>query len=423
MTSKRTINNLSDSTIKAAKSQEKTYCLSDGGNLFLEITKTGTKSWRYNYRLNGKSKTYRFGKYPLVSLTEARERRRWAMGQIAEGRDPALVKKLEKNTIDAETFEAVACDWLEVNISGGNWSESHAHRTASYLKRDVYPIIGQMGLKAIESKHVILIIRNVASRGAVDAAKRLKGVIAQVFDYGIVHQLCAVNPARQFQLRALNLPDVLSTSYAAIKDPIQFGGLLRDIDSYHGGVSVSYALKLAPFVALRPYELTGGEWSEVDLDEAVWVLPAKRRKLSQSRKKANRAIDNFIIPLSKQAVELLFELKQYTGKGRLMFPSNRGNDRPLSENALRVALRTMGYENEDHTGHGFRGSFSTMMNELEPQSKVMIDAAIAHKVSGEVEAAYNKAQYIDERRRILQKWANYIDSLKSGADVLQFKQA
>ena len=423
MAKKNTLNKLKDSDIKTAWPRESMYTLSDGGNLFLVVYSSGAKSWRYNFRLNGKSKTYQIGKYPQVTLAEARERRRWAITQTSEGNDPALIKKLQKNTIDAETFEAVARDWLEVNVSGDNWSESHADRTASYLRRDVYPIIGRMSLKSIESKHVIMIIRNVAGRGAVDAAKRLKGVIAQVFDYGVVNQLCDVNPARQFRLKALNLPDVLTTSYSAITDPLKFGGLLRDIDSYHGGVSVSYALKLAPYVALRPSELTGGEWSEVDLDEAVWVLQAKRRKLSQTRKKANRSVDDFIIPLSKQAVAVLSELKQYTGNGRLMFPSNRGNDRPLSENALRVALRTMGYENKDHTGHGFRGSFSTMMNELEPQSKVMIDAAIAHKVSGEVEAAYNKAQYIDERRRILQKWANYIDSLKSGADVLQFKQA
>ena len=421
MTKKNTLNKLKDSDIRTAKSRESMYTLSDGGNLFLVVYSSGAKSWRYNFRLNGKSKTYQIGKYPQVTLAEARERRRWAITQTSEGNDPALIKKLQKNTIDAETFEAVAFDWIEVNKV--NWSPSHATRTASYLKRDVYPIIGQLGLKAIEAKHIILIIRNVAGRGAVDAAKRLKGVIAQVFDYGVVNQLCDVNPARQFQLKALNLPDVLSTSYSAIKDPIQFGGLLRDIDDYHGGVSVSFALKLAPYVALRPSELTGGQWSEIDLDKAEWVLPAKRRKLSQVRKKANRAIDDFIIPLSQQAVAILSDLKQYTGNGRLMFPSNRGNDRPLSENALRVALRTMGYENEDHTGHGFRGSFSTMMNELEPQSKVMINAAIAHKISNDVESAYNKASYISERRRILQKWADYIDGLKAGGDVLLFKKA
>ena len=420
MTSKRTMNNLSDSSVRAAKAQDKTYYLSDGGNLILEVATSGTKSWRYNYRLNGKAKTCRFGKYPLVSLTDAREQRRWAVSQIADGKDPALVKKLEKNTIEAETFEAVANDWLKVNTV--NWSESHAHRTYSYLKRDVYPVIGQIRVESIEAKHVILIVRNVASRGAVDAAKRLKGVISQVFDYGVVNQLCDVNPARQFQLKALNLPDVLSTSYSAIKDPVLFGGLLRDIENYHGGLSVSSALRLAPYLAMRPSELTGGEWSEVDLDKAVWVLPAKRRKLPQSRKIANRAVDDFIIPLSKQAVEILKELKQYTGNGRLMFPSNRGNDRPLSENALRVALRAMGYSNEDQTAHGFRSSFSTLMNELEPQSKVMIDATIAHKISNDVEGSYNKAQYIGERRRILQKWADYIDGLRSGGDVVPFSK-
>ena len=172
MASKRTVNKLSDSVIRAAESQEKIYCLSDGGNLFLEITKAGTKSWRYNYRFNGKSKTCRFGKYPLVGLADVRERRRLATDQIANGKDPALVKKLEKNTLEADTFEEVACDWMDTNQV--NWSPSHATRTASYLKRDVYPIIGQMGLKAIEVKHIILIIRNVAGCGAV--ARRLKGV-------------------------------------------------------------------------------------------------------------------------------------------------------------------------------------------------------------------------------------------------------
>lgn len=423
MTKKYSTNKLTDSVIRAAKPNSKLYPLPDGGNLHLIVYPTGSKSWRYNYRLNGKSKTYQIGKYPQVSLTEAREARRWALAQISEGKDPALIKKIEKSTIDAETFEAVARDWLEV--SRINWSESHADRTDSYLKRDVYPVIGQMGLKAIETKHVILIIRKVAGRGAVDAAKRLKGVIAQVFDYGVVNQLCDANPARQFETKALNLPDTLTQHYAAIKDPFMFGGLLRDIDSYRGGVSVAYALRLAPYVALRPSELSEAEWTEINFDEKKWVLPARRRKLPQVRKRANRAVDDFVIPLSKQAIAILEDLKQYTGRGKLLFPSNRGSERKLSENALRVGLRTLGYSNDDHTPHGFRGSFSTMMNELEPQSKTMINAAIAHKISNEVEAAYNSAQYIEERRRILQKWADYIDGLRAGADVIQFssKQA
>lgn len=418
MTKKYSTNKLADSVIRAAKPGSKLYPLSDGGNLHLIVYPTGSKSWRYNYRLNGKSKTYQIGKYPQVSLTEAREARRWALAQISEGKDPALIKKIEKSTIDAETFEAVARDWLEV--SRINWSESHTHRTASYLKRDTYPIIGQMSLSAIETKHIILIIRRVAGRGAVDAAKRLKSVIAQVFDYGVVHQLCDVNPARQFETRALNLPARLTKHYAAIKDPIMFGKLLRDIDRYHGGVSVAYALKLAPYVALRPSELSEAEWVEINLEEKKWILPARRRKLPEVRKRANRQIDDFIIPLSRQAIAIIEDLKQYTGRGRLLFPSNKGMDKELSENALRKGLKAIGYLGTDHTPHGFRGSFATMMNELEPQSKTMINAAIAHKISNEVEAAYNSAQYIAERRRILQKWADYIDGLRAGAGVIQF---
>ena len=423
MSSKHTKEKLIDSTVKSAEPKDKTYCLSDGGNLFLEITKTGYKSWRYNYRINSKSKSYRIGRYPEVSLAEAREQRRWAITQTSQGKDPALIKKLEKQIIDAETFKAVAVDWLTLNKV--NWSASHAHRTESYLKRDAFPLIGDLELKAIETKHIILIIRNVAGRGAVDAAKRLKSVIAQVFDYGVVNQICDLNPARQFETKALNLPDILTNGYAAIKDPVMFGGLMRDVDRYHGGVSVAFALRLAPYLALRPSELTRAEWSEINFDAEQWVLPAKRRKLKMVRKKANRSVDALIIPLSTQAINLLQELKQYTGRGRLLFPSNRGNDNPLSENALRVALRTLGYSNDEHTPHGFRGSFSTMMNELEPKSKTMIDAVLGHKISNDVEGAYNTAQYVGEKKRILQKWADYIDGLRTGADVIQFssKQA
>lgn len=421
MASKHVKEKLNSSQIKSAEPQEKTYCLSDGGNLFLEVTTTGKKSWRYNYRLNKKAKTYRIGKYPAVSLSNARDKRRWAISQIEEGKDPALIKKLEKNTIEAETFRALADRWIQVNKV--NWSNAHLQRTASYLKRDAYPVIGDMAMKAIKTTHVIMIVQSVADRGAVDSAKRLKSTIAQVFDYGVVHQLCDVNPARQFQTKALNLPDTLTKGFAAIKEPIVFGGLMRSIQSYHGGVSVRFALMLAPYVALRPSELTGAEWSEIDFDLKQWVLPAKRRKLKTVRKKANRADDALVIPLSKQAIAILEEVREYTGRGRLLFPSARGNDRPLSENALRVALRTLGYTNDDHTAHGFRKSFSTMMNELEPTSKTMIDAVLGHKVNDDVEGAYNHAQYVNEKRRILQKWANYIDSLKNGADVLEFKQA
>jgi len=404
-----TTSQLTDAKIKAAKPRDKIYSLADGGNLLLFVRPTGVKVWRYNYRIHGKSKTLTIGRYPSVSLAAARERCMEARMQVAEGHDPALLKKSAKSSLIEDSFQSVAENWI--NDNSPNWSESHKKRTINYFKRDVFPMIGAMPLREIQAKHIIMVVKSVAGRGANEAAKRLKSVIGQVFEYGLMFQLCERNPSKDISTRNLGLPKNVKIGFSAITDPKMFGGLMRDIDAYGGGVSVSHALKLAPYLALRPSELTGGSWEEINFENKTWVLPAKRRKLPTHIKKADRPEDALIIPLAPQVIEILQNLYRYTGQGALMFPGQRGQSRPLSENAIRVALRSMGYSNEDHTGHGFRHSFSTMLNNLGYESR-LIESALGHKPQNEIEAAYNRADLLERRTVLMLEWANYIDWLK-----------
>lgn len=404
-----TTSRLTDAKIKAAKPRDKLYSLADGGNLLLFIRPSGVKVWRYNYRIHGKSKTLTIGRYPTISLAEARERCMKARTELMEGHDPALLKRSNKSNLIEDSFQSVAESWISDNSP--NWSESHTKRTVNYFKRDVFPFIGAMPLKEIQAKHIIMVVKSVAARGANEAAKRLKSVIGQVFEYGLMFQLCERNPTKDISTRNLGLPKNVKVGFSAITDPKMFGGLMRDIEGYGGGVIVRHALKLAPYLAMRPSELTGGNWSEIDFEEKLWILPAKRRKLHTHIKKANRPEDALIIPLAPQVIKILKNLKLYTGQGVLMFPGQRGGDRSLSENALRVALRSMGYSNNDHTGHGFRHSFSTMLNNLGYESR-LIESALGHKPQNEIEAAYNRANLLERRKVLMIEWADYIDGLK-----------
>ena len=316
------------------------------------------------------------------------------------------------------TFGAVAADWLEHNRAG--WADGNTSRIEGYLNRDILPVLGRMDAGAIQARDIIPIIKQVRDRGAVDAAKRVKGWISQIFDYAVVHGFADRNPAKDIDPKLI-LPKRVKGRFAAVTDPAKVGQLLRDIDGYQGGLSVRMLLALSPLVFTRPAEIRLAEWAEFDLDACIWTLPARRRKLPTHIKQADRAEDALLVPLSTQAIAILQELHQYTGRGQYLFPSNRGQGRPLSNNAVRVALRTMGYTNDEMTAHGFRAMASTLLNELGYRGEV-VEAALGHKDKDRIRAAYNRADYLQERTVMMQAWADYLDGLRAGAQVVPIRR-
>ena len=417
--STNTENKLVIATCTSAQAKEILYSLPDGGGLRLFITPKGTKSWRYKYRFAGKYKTLVIGGFPAVKLKEARELRNVARRQVSEGVDPAVLKQLKKSAVSDKAFQSIAESWIKDNSP--NWSATHLQRTESYLTRDVYPVIGKRDIGEIEFPELIGIIKSVAARGAVDSAKRLKALMGQVFEYGILHGACRRNPAADVKTRSLGLPKTIKQGYAAITTPEKLGELLRATDNFEGGISSKTALQLAPFLGLRPTELSSGEWSEINFETAQWVLPAKRRKLPVHLKKANRVEDAHIVPLPRQAIEILKKLHEFTGRGKHMFPSLKGDSRPISNNTLRAALRTMGFSNDDHTPHGYRHTVSTMLNDMGYRERI-IEAQLSHALKSQIEGSYNRATYIAERTNMMQEWADYLDNLKAANNVLSFKQ-
>ncbi len=418
--SKYTTSNLKDSEVRHAKPQDKLYRLRDGGGLFCEVLKTGAKVWRYNYRINGKQKTFTIGKYPDTSLSEARTSRDEAKKLVSMGVDPSQQKQINKKALKENTFQKIAEVWLVHQKP--QWSAEHYRRTKSYLERDVFPWLGNREAKAIEAPEIIAVIMKVSDRGAVDAATRVKGFIQQVFDYAVVHGKAPRNPAKDINLQLI-LPKRVKKHFSAITDPLELGNLLRAIDGYHGSVIVRQALQLIPMVMVRPSELNNAEWIEFDLDSAMWRIPAKRRKLATHIKRANKPEDEHQVPLSSQAVKVLREVKQYTGNGKYVFPSARGRSRAMSNNAIRVALRSMGFDNDTITAHGFRAVASTFLNTLGYRSEV-IEAQLAHKDKNQIRRAYNHADYIEERTVMLQEWADYLEGLKLGDNkIIPIKRA
>ncbi len=280
--------------------------------------------------------------------------------------------------------------------------------------------MGSREVSAIEAPEIIAVVKVVSKRGAVDAAKRVKGFIQQVFDYAVAHGKTNRNPAKDVNLKMI-LPKTIKKHYASIKDPDLLAHLLRTIDEYHGTIQVKTALQLFPLVMVRPTELTSAEWSEFDLKESIWKIPAKRRKLLQHIKEANNPEDAHSVPLSIQAIDILNNLQQYTGSGKYLFPSVRTRARPISNDTVRSALRVMGFDNNTITAHGFRSIASTFLNTLGFRSDV-IEAQLSHKDKNEIRSAYNHADYMEERTVMLQEWANYLDNLKAGADVIPIKR-
>ncbi len=390
---------LSDTTIRNAKPTAKPVRMFDGGGLYLEVAPSGGKLWRLKYRIADKEKRLAIGTYPDVGLKLARQRRDEARELIAQGIDPSAAKQAEKaSRAAAEAFETVAREWFETQR--GEWVDSHADKIIRRMERDVFPWIGKRPIAEIAAPEILAALRRIESRGAIETAHRALTNVGQVFKYAIATGRATMNPARDLSPA---LRPTTEKHHASITDPTKIGGLLRAIDDYTGTPVVRAALQLAPLVFVRPGELRQAEWAEFDLDAGEWRIPAARMK----------ARELHIVPLAPQAVTILREIQALTGDGRFVFPSARGPRRPMSNVAVLAALRRMGYTADEMTGHGFRSMASTLLNE-QGWHRDAIERQLAHGERNKVRAAYNYAQHLPERRKMMTAWADYLDGLKAG---------
>lgn len=381
--------------------------LADGGGLFLDVRANGSRYWRMKYRHAGKERLLAFGVYPEVTLAEARRRRDAAREAIRDGRDPMADRKADKaraKLSSENTFQAIAEEWLDKQR--GKLAAVTATK-AEWLLGMAYAEIGRRPIAEIAAREVLTLLQPIEATGRHETAHRVKQRIGQVFRYAIATGRAERDPTAD--LRGALAPSV-STSRAAVTSPDAVAGLLRAIDTYQGQPATVAALKLAPLLFVRPGNLRAMEWSELDLDAAEWRIPAGKMKMREGH----------VTPLAPQAVAILRELHPLTGRGRYCFPSLRTPDRPMSENTINAALRRLGFDKDTMTGHGFRALASTRLNEMGWAPDV-IERQLAHAERNKVRAAYNRAQYMAERQKMMTAWADYLDTLKQGGNVLAFK--
>ncbi len=391
---------LTDTTIKNAKAPERPYKLADGRGLSLLVKPSGARLWRFRYRHGGVEKMLSFGAYPDVTLARARAKREDARRLVADGVDPSEVRRAARGAV-ANTLEALAREWMAQRE--GSLAPATRKKTRWILEDLVFPAIGRRPIADIKPTDLLRVLRRIESAGHHETAHRVKQKVGQVYRFAV-----ATGRADHDITASLKdaLAPVVATHRAAITDPAKVGELLRALDGYQGQPETEAALTLAPLVFLRPGELRGAEWAEIDLAEAEWRIPAQRMKMSERH----------IVPLSTQAVAILERLHPLTGHGRLVFPSLRSRERPISENTLNAALRRLGYGKNDMTAHGFRTVASTLLNEMSFHSD-LIELQLAHKPRDKVRAAYNRAERLAERRDMMQSWADYLDSLKGRTEV------
>ncbi|KQC08177.1 MAG: integrase [Smithella sp. SDB] len=403
----RIIKPLTEIKIRNAKSKQKAYKLFDGDGLYLLITPPGGKLWRFKYRFNAKEKMLTLGSYPEISLLDARQKRDEARRQLAKDIDPCAVRKAQKqaNIQETETFEVIAREWHGRFIS--TWTKGHAETIMSRLERDLFPWIGKRPIAEIKAPELLTVLRRVESRGALESAHRIRTISGQVFRYAVATGRAERDPAADLKGA---LPQPKEKHRAAITEPKEAGALLRAIDGYEGSFIVKCALQLAPLVFVRPGELRHAEWEEISLENAEWNIPGSKMKMKEPH----------LVPLSNQAIEILSELNKLTGSGRYVFPG-RTPQRPMSNNAILAALRNMGYNKDEMSGHGFRAMARTMLDEVLNIRPDYIEHQLAHAVRDPNGRAYNRTAHLNERRKMMQTWADYLDDLKQGAKVLPFK--
>eukprot|EP01034_Spumella_vulgaris_P039991 gene39991-49439_t len=396
---------LTDSFIRLAKPSKPTGDKhSDGGGLYLLVKQVG-KYWRMDYRFLGKRKTLSLGVYPAVSLASARKRREVARTLLAEGIDPSLAKqeaRYARSAAAMQTFEAVAVQWM-VKIAPTR-TASTQKKVQRWLDQNLLPVIGKKPIAEIKPRDVLAAMQKMEARGAVESAHRVKQLCGQIFRFAVALDL--VERDITADLRGALAPTV-RRNFSAITEPKQVGALMRAIYDYHGFPAAVAALKLAPLVFVRPGELRAAEWSEFDLDSAEWRIPAAKMKMKVEH----------LVPLSTQAVDILRELQPITGDGQYVFPSLRSKA-CMSENTINAALRYMGYSKEVMTGHGFRAMARTILDEVLGERPDLIEHQLAHTVRDPLGRAYNRTSHLPARREMMQRWADYLDKLRAGAEVV-----
>lgn len=389
---------LSDAKIKTAKPKEAPYKLTDGGGMYLLVEKNGGKYWRLAYRFNGKQKTLALGVYPEVSLSAARDRRLAARTLLANDIDPGIERKIQsaaKVEQNANTFEHIAREWIAKQAP--TWAASHTTNIMRRLERDVFPWIGSAPIVELTAPKLLTVLRRIEARGAIETAHRTKENCGQIFRYAIATGRAERDPSQD--LRGALAP-AKTEHMAAVTDPAAVGEMLRMFDDYHGTLTTRCALRLAPLVFVRPGELRAAEWKDIDLDAGEWAFTASKTKTPH------------VVPLSRQAVEILREIQPLTGHARFVFPGLRTDEKPMSNNAILSAMRYLGIAKEVMTGHGFRAMARTLLHERLKFPAEVIEHQLAHKVSDSLGAAYNRTKFLDDRKRMMQEWADYLDALK-----------
>ncbi|SEN43020.1 tyrosine-type recombinase/integrase [Nitrosomonas marina] len=397
---------LTDTAVRQAKPKDKPYKMGDSGGLYL-LVKSNGKYWRMDYRYAGKRKTLAIGVYPQVSLVNARKKRDEAKEHLSNDSDLSLIKAIRKqHALHAadNTFKTVALEWHAKNVH--TWAASTAHSIKRYLEKDIFPWLGNRTINDITAPELLAVLRRVESRGAHEKAHRCREYAGRVFRYAVATGRAERDPSGDLKGA---LTPVKSRHHASITDPKGVGELLRSIQGFSGSFITKCALQLAPLVFVRPGELRHAEWLEIDFDKQEWRIPGEKMKMKELH----------IVPLSQQAIAILQSIHPLTGTGKYIFPSIRSNSRPMSENTVNAALRRMGYEKDEMTGHGFRSIASTLLHENGWPEQV-IERQLAHVERNKVAAAYNFAEHLPKRREMMQWWSNYLDDLAMGAKIVKF---
>ena len=392
---------LTATAVKKTNPSTKPKKLSDGGGLYLLIQPNGSRYWRYDYRFAGKRKTLAIGVYPEMPLKEARERHLEAREILRQEIDPSELRKtrkLTKHITAANSFEAIGLEWFSTKVE--DKSEGHKKRTERMLKKDLFPALGNRPVENITAPELLSALRKIETRGAIETARRAKQVAGKIFRYAIATGRAERDPSRDLE-GVLKNPT--KTHRAAITDPKEVGQLLVAIDAYHGSESVRAALKLSPLLFQRPGEIRSMEWLEINWEQNRWEIPAVKMKMRQSH----------IVPLSKQALTILLELHPHTNRSKYVFPSPKGASRCLSDNGVRTALRTLGYDNETMTPHGFRAMARTLLDEVLNYRVDWIEHQLAHAVRDPNGRAYNRTTHVEGRTEMMQAWADYLCKLKN----------
>ncbi len=397
---------LNDVKIKNIKPTDKTMRHFDGGGLYLEVAPSGGKWWRFKFRFDGKEKRLSLGVYPEISLKDARERRDEARKQLANKVDPSENRKATKSArMDqvANTFEVIAREYFSKDSP--TRSKNHSQRILTQLQNDIFPWIGKRPIVDINPPELLEAIQRIEKRGVLETAHRTLQYCGQVFRYAVITGRTERDPS--IHLRGAIAPPK-EKHLAALTDPKDIAGLLRAIDDYVGYPIIKNALRLAPLVFVRPGELRNAEWSEIDLEKAEWNIPAHKMKMRQAH----------LVPLSKQAIEILKETHALTSHRQYVFPCVRSPTRPMSNTGILAALRRMGYTSDEMTAHGFRAMARTLLDEVLGVRPDFIEHQLAHAVRDPNGRAYNRTAHLAERKKMMQQWADYLDMLKEGGKII-----